>query len=605
MMKKIMMFILVIAMQLCLFGCDSNPMQSKVMKKEFYYNDFQFEYVIDDYVDISTISVKTTYEDGSVVYTKLDRKNVSGLDNVTSTLGVKKLTLKYDDLIDNINIFVYYPNEYLYKEDYRSQFHYSKDTGWINDPNGLVYNAATGEYHLYYQDGPRMGSDPNNFWSSRSWGHAVSTDLIHWEQDPNLVIYPEPDGFGDIWSGCCVVDYENTSGLFDDSIDPRERIVAIYSVTRPQQQFCMAYSLDGGYTFNKYENNPVIDNSTAQYGGGFRDCKAFWYEEENCWLMVTAGESGLRLFSSTNLIDWEFNSFVTDNDGNIIGYECPMLFPLAVDGDDNNIKYVVSDGGTYYYIGSLIKNSENKIRLLIESEKLHFNGGSKHYATMNWTLDTDRIIFTSWIQDYYMESNSKDTPYRMWEGLMSIPYEASLKTNPAGKVQLYVNPISEFDILKGEEYFNFEDFDVDYDSQNIISDVKDKTFEITIDCNYDAYGTNSKFGFNVRKGDGEYISIYFDIASSCLVVDQRKTSVASYIDSIPIVVPKDKRITMRIIVDVSAIDVIINDGEKAISTIYFINQDNEEMEFFEYNCNVHINSMTVTHLNSIYHKNGR
>lgn len=592
---------------LSLCACVDNGGKT-VTKEELIYDKFPLEYNLNDKVDVTKIQVKVTYDDETTEFIPLDRKCVTGLDNVTATIGIKTLTVKYHGITDEINIGVYYGDD-AYTEPYRSQFHYSKYFGWINDPNGLVYNAYTGEYHMYYQDGRRMSSNPANPWSERNWGHAVSTDLVHWQEIAGYALYPENDGFGDIWSGACVVDKENTSGLFDDETNPDERIVAIYSVTRPQQQYCLAYSLDGGYTFNKYDGNPVIDNSSAQFGGGFRDCKIYRIKDDSVeggayWLIVTAGESvGLRLFTSYNLIDWTFNSVVCDKNGNPIKDECPFMASLPVDNDKNNIKYVVSPGGTGYYVGSLEKDENGLVHFVCESDKIVMNGGKDYYATMDWYLgDSDRVIFTSWIQDYYYQTNEKDTPDRKWEGLMSIPYEASLVTEADGEIRLHLYPVEELDVIKSDEIFSVNDITVNETQSNILDSVKDNCFEINLDCSYEDL-SGGKFGFKVRKSDNTYVEIYYDIATSSLVVDQSNCKVANSVSVYKITANADKRVKLRILVDIGAIDAIINDGMGTISTLYFVDNSFTDMEFFADKCSVQIRELTINHLNSIYHKN--
>lgn len=187
---------------------------------------------------------------------------------------------------------------------------------------------------------------------------------------------------------------------------------------------------------------------------------------------------------------------------------------------------------------------------------------------------------------------------------MSIPYEAELKTNPDGQIRLYTRPINELDILKGEQYLNVEDILVDESMSNILYGIEDNCFEINMECSYSDV-TSGKFGFNVRKSENDYISIYYDISSNQMVVDQSRIKVAKTVDSMKIAKPKDNKLKIRILVDVGGIDVIVNDGEAAISTIYFSNNDQKEMEFFVNNCEVNISSIVVNHLYSIYHKNGR
>lgn len=159
-------------------------------------------------------------------------------------------------------------------EQYRPLLHFSPEKNWMNDPNGLVYVDDT--YHLYFQHNPS-----GTRWGNMSWGHATSTDLLHWEEQP-LAIPQTFDSEGraieDIFSGSVVVDESNSSG-FGTAGDPP--LVAIYTsaytAEHPthagKQAQSLAYSNDGGYTWTKYEGNPVLDRDSAN----FRDPKVFWY----------------------------------------------------------------------------------------------------------------------------------------------------------------------------------------------------------------------------------------------------------------------------------------------------------------------------------------
>ena len=206
-----------------------------------------------------------------------------------------------------------------YQEPFRPQFHYTPAKNWMNDPNGLVYYK--GEYHLFYQYNP-FGSQ----WGHMSWGHAVSRDLVHWHELP--VAIPE-QGDELVFSGSAVVDKDNTSGFGTRANPP---MVAIYTAAKPGSQAqALAYSIDRGRTFKRYSGNPVLDIGS----GEFRDPKVFWYAPAHEWRMVVskAVERKIAIYRSPNLKDWTHLSDFGPANATGGVWECPDLFPLAVDGN--------------------------------------------------------------------------------------------------------------------------------------------------------------------------------------------------------------------------------------------------------------------------------
>jgi len=211
-----------------------------------------------------------------------------------------------------------------YQEPWRPQFHYSQPNLFMNDPNGLVYYA--GEWHLFYQSRPGGGI---------VWGHAVSRDLVHWDNLP-VAIPRQADGKS-IYSGSVVVDKDNTSG-FGTPGNPA--MVAIYTAAGPgSQSQAVAYSLDKGRTFTFYSGNPVIDIKSAQ----FRDPKVFWHERAKRWVMVVAmpDDHQVAIYGSSDLKNWGLLSKWGPLPPVAGQYEVPDLFPLNVDGDPSRQKWVM------------------------------------------------------------------------------------------------------------------------------------------------------------------------------------------------------------------------------------------------------------------------
>jgi fructan beta-fructosidase len=236
-----------------------------------------------------------------------------------------------------------------FSEPYRPQFHYTPDRNWMNDPNGLLYHE--GEYHLFFQYNP-----DGTQWGNMSWGHAVSPDLVHWQQLPVAISHDSDEM---VFSGSAVIDHANTSG-FGTADEPA--MVAVYTrvpKTGGHQSQSLAYSTDRGRTWTKYAGNPVLDIGSDE----FRDPKVQWHEPTRSWLMavVLASEHRVRFYSSKDLKSWSHLSDFGPAGATGGVWECPDLFPLPVDGETGRRKWVLivslNPGGiqggsaTQYFVG--------------------------------------------------------------------------------------------------------------------------------------------------------------------------------------------------------------------------------------------------------------
>jgi len=231
--------------------------------------------------------------------------------------------------------------------DAKPAFHIHNRIGLLNDPNGLCY--VNGVYHLFHQYNYNI--------TACSWAHYTSTDLMHWEERPFGVFHDE---LGSMHSGSAAVDVMNTSGWQKGDIPP---VIAAYTASRGMggkdkiQVQCIAYSVDGGKTFTKYEGNPVIGRSQvlAQGSDHARDPKLFWfsptkgrdpYAKDGYWVIVLFEGGSLTIYTSKNLKDWVKH-------GGVEGFhECPELFPLAIDGDPKKVRWIMYGGSGQYHIGS-------------------------------------------------------------------------------------------------------------------------------------------------------------------------------------------------------------------------------------------------------------
>ena len=204
------------------------------------------------------------------------------------------------------------------KESFRPVYHHTPAYGWMNDPNGMFYKD--GVYHLYFQYNP-YGS----VWGNMHWGHSTSTDLAHWKYEGCAIV---PDAWGAIFSGSCVVDHENTAGF------GKGAVIAFYTSAKSTpwgdvQAESMAYSLDNGKTFTKYEGNPIVTSTEKD----FRDPKVFWYAPGKHWCMILAVGQHMEIYSSSNLKEWKKESEFGAMQGAHGGvWECPDMVEIPVEG---------------------------------------------------------------------------------------------------------------------------------------------------------------------------------------------------------------------------------------------------------------------------------
>jgi sucrose-6-phosphate hydrolase SacC (GH32 family) len=323
----------------------------------------------------------------------------------------KKLKLLFGEQVKGIDkIYLsdtFAGQDSLYREINRPQFHFSPRRGWNNDPNGLVYH--NGEYHLYFQHNPY-----EIHWQNMHWGHAVSKDLLHWEELGD-VLYP--DELGTMFSGSAIIDKKNVAGWGEDAL------VAFYTAANGEDQTqCVAYSNDNGRTFTKYEGNPIL--------GPKRDPKVFWYEPANVWVMVLYEDQSMAIYNSQDLKKWEYKSRTKGY------YECPELFELAVDGDENNKKWVMYGASGTYMIGDF-----DGAKFTPEYGKYYYSWGSQYAAQTYNNVPDGRRIQIGWGRIQH-----KGMPFNQ---MMLFPTELSLRSTPEG-VRLFCEPIEEIEKLHTE-----------------------------------------------------------------------------------------------------------------------------------------------------------
>jgi len=319
-------------------------------------------------------------------------------------------------------------------EPFRSVYHHTPEVNWMNDPNGMFYDDATGLWHVYYQHNPEAP-----VWGPMHWGHSVSKDLIHWEHLP-IVLYP--DSLGTIFSGSIVIDRNNTAGFGENAI------VAIYTQSEYiGQHQSIAYSTDGGMTFTKYDANPVLMGDIAD----FRDPKVTW--DGDHWLMTLACQQEIRFYSSPNLKDWTYLSSFGEGVGEHGGvWECPELIQM---GEHWVLLVSINPGGpfggsaTQYFVGNWDGKEFTPYTIHHTPYTKWLDYGRDNYSTFTfYNCPDNRIVSMGWMSNWQY---AQQVPTGNFRSQNTIARELSLYTDDAGEYRLRVVPSPESWALKGKQ----------------------------------------------------------------------------------------------------------------------------------------------------------
>ncbi|EAW11755.1 putative beta-fructofuranosidase [Aspergillus clavatus NRRL 1] len=307
-----------------------------------------------------------------------------------------------------------------YSGDLRPQVHFSPPANFMNDPNGLFYDSKREIYHLYYQYNPYQTVAGN-----QHWGHATSPDLYHWTNHPIAISPSRSDEY--IFSGSAVVDSNNTSGFFPGQDDG---VVAIYTLaTAELQAQHIAYSTDGGYTFTKYEGNPVLDIGSSQ----FRDPQVVWHSETERWVMTIAyaDDRVIGFFTSPDLKEWTHASNFTQTGLPGTQFECPNLVrfsvgPVLPQENTKDVLFIsvnpgapLGGSGTFYVVGTF--NGTHFV-----SETAHetlYDFGKDNYASQWYSgiSEDEPPVSIGWASNWNYTEQVPTGPLEGWRGAMTLP----------------------------------------------------------------------------------------------------------------------------------------------------------------------------------------
>ena len=428
----------------------------------------------------------------------------------------------------------------FYKERLRPQFHFTAKTGWLNDPNGLIYYK--GEYHMYYQHNPVALP-----WGNMTWGHAVSKDLVHWKEQPKVLF---PNAKGTCFSGAGFIDRKNQLVRKTGEED-----VLVMFYLRTKSGLCYAYSNDRGRTMTDYEGNPVLTHEGARIDTP----RPFWYGPTDRWIAPTydffEDKNGKKLrsvgfYSSENLTNWKFESRVEQKKWGDELCGCADFFQLPVDGDPKNKKWVLVlidgsyivgtfDGHKFYTLSGKPAVTADRVRSLVIQ--------GNYYATMTWhNVPNDRRVQITWMKGPGLRG-------MRFNQQMTLPSELTLHSTEEG-LRMRMNPIKELETLR-EKTHKWTDV-VLKAGENPLSGLKGDLFDLEVEFEPSA---GSETIFDMRG-----IKVVYNSRTQTLSCGGLRSKLQ----------PVDSVIRIRIMLDRTSIEVYGNDGRVYIPSVVFPEENN-------------------------------
>ena len=464
--------------------------------------------------------------------------------------------------------------KYDYSQPYRPQFHFSPIDKWMNDPNGMVYYE--GEYHLFYQYYP-----DSTVWGPMHWGHAISTDLVNWEHLP-IALYP--DSLGLIFSGSAVVDWTNSTGFGDGETPPMVAIFTYHLMEGEKsgaddfQYQGIAYSLDKGRTWEKYQGNPVLPNEGIR---DFRDPKVFWHDATGKWVMVLAEGDEVGLYGSSDMKSWELLSRFGIDQGSHTGvWECPDLFPLKDVGGNERWVLLVSIGtggdmgsDTQYFIGNFDGTTFTNDNP--SDHIMWLDHGKDNYAGVTWS-DVDesdgRRIFMGWMSNWQY---AQVVPTEIWRSNMTLPRELGVYRTRDG-YRLANRPVEEVGFLREEGktinrvvIAGKEDWETRLPENNGLLN-----FEIMVS---DISGRGKSWKLTFSNSVSEELILGYDQDSNQYFVDRQKAGVNDFSEDFAGIhyakrISEAPQMPLSIWMDASSVELFADNGTVAMTDLFFMSE---------------------------------
>ncbi len=460
----------------------------------------------------------------------------------------------------------------------RPSAHFAPRENWMNDPNGMLFHD--GEYHLFFQYNA-TGLTPG----SPGWGHATSADFVHWTELPVAIPSTETEW---VLSGSAVIDERNASGF---GVPGRPAMVAVYTSYDPPtkaQRQAVAYSLDGGGTFERYAGNPVLDIGSTE----FRDPKILRDGDEFVMVLVMAEDRTVRLYRSANLVDWRLTAEVGGFGFTDGVWECPDIVRVPIEGTDETawvLLLSVQAGGPVGGSGmqyAVVDYDGETFEPVDEARWL--DHGSDFYAAVAYTGAPDpEPVIQGWMNNW---AYAADIPAGAFRGSMTLPRRLTLRARAGGPRLVQQAITAEATPVHVAEHLRVEG------SLRVPTDALAARVSIEL-----AFESASRAGLDVRVGGadgGERTRILVDRDARTISLDRTRSGEAGFHESfaavhtaaLPEIDPGADSgvdaqtdadvVRIEVFVDVSSVEVLAADGEVAITDLVFPSPQSRGIELF-------------------------
>lgn len=383
----------------------------------------------------------------------------------------------------------------------RQHYHFMPQTGWLNDPNGLIY--FKGKYHFFFQHNPYHG-----FWDSMHWGHAVSDDMLHWEYLPIALAPSEP------------YDNHQHGGCFSGSaIEHEGKLFLMFTGTTNEgkgfeQTQCIAYSEDGLH-FEKYKGNPVLTAPEGIPTDQFRDPKV-WKHEDTYYMVCGASRNnkGLALlYRSKDMFHWTFFNELAESRGEW-GYmwECPDFYPL---GDKYVLTFSPMGAGehTAVYLVGDFDYETGRFNSHVNGE---IDWGLDYYAPQSLLTPDGRRVMVGWSNEWEWMPAWKDwgpTYKEGWCGSFNIPREVRMMED--GTLQF--PPIAEVETIRENPEYKGTLAVSEKETELTAGD--GVCFELKMKIDLEKTDAD-RLELSLRCGEGRKTTCLFDFRKAELIVDR-------------------------------------------------------------------------------------